>query len=162
MNHSPISGFYKYALLSSLAVFWLATAFQTPGESVSLWIWLLIFIVLFGGVALLGYLDRRGAADRSPAVEPPQRNATLKTEPDDLVIIEGIGPKIAASLRAAGITTFNHLAGADETHIREILERDGIRLFDSSTWAEQARLAAAGDFAALKSLQEDLRAGRRA
>ena len=43
-------------------------------------------------------------------------SATGNDEPiDDLVRIEGIGPKIAAALITAGIRTFRHLADADES-----------------------------------------------
>jgi predicted flap endonuclease-1-like 5' DNA nuclease len=82
------------------------------------------------------------------------------TAPDNLEIIEGIGPKIAAILQSAGITTFNQLAAADVDRLREILENSGLRLADPSSWGEQARLAADGDQTGLKALQDRLNAGR--
>jgi predicted flap endonuclease-1-like 5' DNA nuclease len=85
---------------------------------------------------------------------PPERT------PDDLTIIEGIGPKIAAILQSAGIRTFDQLAATDVSRIREILDQDGLRLADPGSWGEQARLAAAGDQAGLKALQDRLNAGR--
>jgi len=83
--------------------------------------------------------------------------------PDDLEIIEGIGPKIAGLLKVAGITTFAQLAEADLGRLQEILQAAGLRrLADPSTWPEQAKLAAAGDWAALETLQGQLKGGRRA
>ncbi len=71
---------------------------------------------------------------RAAEVAPP--------EPDDLEIIEGIGPKIAGLLKAAGITTFAQLADVDLERVQEILRAANLRLADPTTWAEQARLAA--------------------
>jgi predicted flap endonuclease-1-like 5' DNA nuclease len=79
---------------------------------------------------------------------------------DDLVIIEGIGPKIAQILAAAGITSFSQLASMEPSTIRDILDRGGISLADPRSWPEQARLAAAGDMAGLRTLQDRLKAGR--
>ena len=82
--------------------------------------------------------------------------------PDDLKIIEGIGPKISSLLNAAGITTFAQLAGADVGRLRRILADANLtRLADPGTWPEQAALAARGDWDALKALTENLKGGRR-
>ncbi len=83
-------------------------------------------------------------------------------KPDDLEIIEGIGPKIAGLLKAAGITTFAQLAEADLGRVQEILRAANLRLADPTTWAEQARLAAEGDWSALETLQNQLKGGRHA
>jgi len=83
-------------------------------------------------------------------------------KPDDLTVIEGIGPKISRILQDAGITTFSQLAEADVDHLRSILAAAGLRyLADPTTWPEQARLAAAGDQAGLQALQASLKGGRR-
>jgi small subunit ribosomal protein S2 len=85
--------------------------------------------------------------------------------PDDLVIIEGIGPKIASVLKAAGIQTFAQLANAEPQVIHDILNNSDPRLArisDPTTWPEQARLAASGDMDALQKLQDSLKGGRRA
>jgi predicted flap endonuclease-1-like 5' DNA nuclease len=92
------------------------------------------------------------------AVEPPQVESP---SPDDLKRIEGIGPKISSILQAAGITTFAQLAESDVNHLEQILEEANIRLADPSTWSEQARLAAGGDWNALEALQGELTGGRR-
>ena len=93
------------------------------------------------------------------AAVTPQPSAPAK--PDDLAIIEGIGPKIASLLQAAGITTFAQLAGADLGHLRKILEDAGLRLADPGTWAEQSKLAAEGKWDELRALQDILKGGRR-
>jgi predicted flap endonuclease-1-like 5' DNA nuclease len=89
---------------------------------------------------------------RTPAPEP--------IKPDDLAIIEGIGPKINSVLQAAGITTFNQLAGTEISRLQEILNSAGYRINDPTTWPEQARMAAGGDWEGLEKLQSTLKAGR--
>ena len=78
------------------------------------------------------------------------------TAGDDLLIIEGIGPVYAAKLRAAGITTFAQLAEADDARLAEIIQAPAWRKVNYADWREQARLAAAGDAAGLKALQDKL------
>lgn len=101
-------------------------------------------------------------------VELPDVAATpevveTSAEADDLEQIEGIGPKIASVLKAAGIATFADLAAADTDHLTEILAKEpNLRLADPTTWPEQAALAAAGDWDAFKALTEQLKGGRRA
>ena len=83
-------------------------------------------------------------------------------EPDDLKLIEGIGPKISAVLADAGIVTFAQLAACNEETLEKIVREDaGIKLANPSSWAEQARLAAAGNWDDLEQLQEELHAGQR-
>jgi large subunit ribosomal protein L21 len=82
---------------------------------------------------------------------------------DDLVKIEGIGPKINELMVAAGITTFAQLAATPVERLREILAEAGPRFatHDPATWPEQAALAAKGDWAAFKALTDELVAGKR-
>lgn len=83
-------------------------------------------------------------------------------KPDDLTSIEGIGPKIATILQGAEITTFAKLAATEVSQLEQILKESGLRLADPGTWPEQAKLAAAGDWEGLESLQHKLKGGRRA
>jgi predicted flap endonuclease-1-like 5' DNA nuclease len=84
-----------------------------------------------------------------------------EVKPDDLKRIEGIGPKMANALNAAGITTFEGLAAADESTIRAAIAAAGLRFAPSLvTWARQARLLAAGDEEDFDRLTDDLVAGR--
>jgi predicted flap endonuclease-1-like 5' DNA nuclease len=109
-----------------------------------------------------------------PAAEEPTRAVEVPVEapgpqglaaPDDLKRIEGIGPRIAGVLQAAGIMTFAQLADADLSRLQQILQDADprlLRLANPATWSEQAALAAAGQWEALGALQKELRAGRRA
>jgi predicted flap endonuclease-1-like 5' DNA nuclease len=81
--------------------------------------------------------------------------------PDDLKLIEGIGPKISGVLNAAGITTFAQLAERDAQELERIVKGAGIRLVFPGTWGAQAELAAAGRWEELAVLQGNLKAGRR-
>ena len=110
-------------------------------------------------------------ADEAPTARPSaSRRATLKLDSatlakgaaaDDLEVIEGIGPKIAGVLQAAGISTFAQLAATDVARLIEILQAAGLRLAGAESWPEQAKLAAEGDWDALKELQDRLKGGRR-
>lgn len=82
--------------------------------------------------------------------------------PDDLKIVEGIGPKIEVILHDAGIKTFAQLAAAEVSQLEKIVREDaGIRIAFPDTWPEQARLAAHGAWDALEKLQDELKGGRR-
>jgi predicted flap endonuclease-1-like 5' DNA nuclease len=83
---------------------------------------------------------------------------------DDLIKIEGIGPKISELLANSGITTFAALAATPVERLREILAAGGsrYRLTDPGTWPEQAAHAARGDWDSFNALVARLKAGRRA
>jgi predicted flap endonuclease-1-like 5' DNA nuclease len=82
---------------------------------------------------------------------------------DDLVKIEGIGPKIAQILNDAGITTFAALADTEVSRLRAILDAAGsrYRLADPTSWPQQAAHAAHGDWAAFNNLVASLKAGKK-
>jgi len=91
--------------------------------------------------------------------------ARSRARQDNFAYIAGIGPKVSTILRSAGIDTFAQLAATHVKKIREILEAENpslLRLTDPTTWAEQAKLAAKGDWDALSALQEKLKESRRA
>ncbi len=112
----------------------------------------------------------RVAATPPPAAQPTPppvaRAATVaavaEAKPipamDDLTRIEGIGPKTATALRAAGITTFAQMAATSDEELRRILRDAGISA-DPGTWPEQAALAAAGKWTELKAWQDELVGG---
>lgn len=85
-----------------------------------------------------------------------------KSKPDDLKIVEGIGPKIEELLHKAGIITFSDLSKADIVKLKEILVNAGSRfqMHDPSTWPKQSELARDGKFEELKKYQDELNAGR--
>jgi len=104
---------------------------------------------------LVDFIGRSGEERQVEA--KPQK----KVEADDLTKIEGIGPKVSKALIAAGISTFEALANASAEDIQKILSDAGLRMMDASTWPQQARLAADGDWDALKKLQDKLSGGRK-
>lgn len=89
----------------------------------------------------------------------PARRQVVKR--DDLKLVEGIGPKIASTLQAAGINTYKQLARARPERLKKILDEAGISIADPTTWPEQAALAAAEDWEALVELKSGLKGGRR-
>ena len=147
-------------------------AFLAEGDNGGLpwWAWLLIIIVI---ILLLWFLWRWFTRPKDTAKLPTQPAPAVRAaapvvpipaapvKPDDLTIIEGIGPKIASVLQTAGIATFSQLAGADLSRLEKILQDAGLRLADPATWAEQARLAAEGKWEELKVLTDSLKGGRR-
>lgn len=81
---------------------------------------------------------------------------------DDLKVIEGVGPKMAEILNETGIITFKQLATTKVATLREILATAGPRYngHNPSTWARQAKLAAAGRMDELKTLKAELKGGK--
>lgn len=92
---------------------------------------------------------------RRPAQEEPVRD-------DDLTMIEGIGPKTQELLRAADIRTFAQLAETPVDRLEAIIEEGGpgMQLASPTTWPQQARLGADGEWEELHALQDELKAGR--
>lgn len=80
---------------------------------------------------------------------------------DDIIIIEGIGPKIKELFNANGVSTFEQVSKMSIAQMSEILDKGGPRfkLANPGSWAEQARLATTNQWGALKKLQDELYAG---
>ncbi len=90
------------------------------------------------GYGLESYLEQ---AMRKPRRRPASRKSPkpARKRKDDLTQIKGIGPKIAAALQAAGITTFARLAQADPSTLRTALAAAGLRPAPRlETWPQQA------------------------
>ncbi len=109
-------------------------------------------------------------ADMEPAAEvtKSEKEAKDKEVPaddksDNLKIIEGIGPKIEEILHQSGLKSYAQVSAASPDQIREILVTAGSRykVHDPTTWPEQAKLAASGEFEKLKELQESLQGGKK-
>jgi predicted flap endonuclease-1-like 5' DNA nuclease len=134
-----------------------------------------------GQVVSRDYVVTQAAAETSPAPATPAAKPRAKKEaapkpkkaaapkaeapkpiiPDDLKVVEGIGPKMEKALNAAGILTFAQLAAASEETIRAAIEAAGMRFAPSvPTWAKQADFATKGDMDGLKAYQAQLTAGR--
>jgi predicted flap endonuclease-1-like 5' DNA nuclease len=115
--------------------------------------------ILPGTVALAAAPPMPAAPTRTTAVD---LEAVAEVVPDDLKRIEGIGPKINSVLNAAGVHTFAQVAAMTPEALRQILDDAKMSaIHNPSTWPEQAALAAAGNWAALEQLQEELTGGRR-
>lgn len=157
-------------------------------SSLTQWIWWSVAGVLVAGLVpwiVRGRLgngksprageddDRATAATCAPAAPPIDTRAGGAASAaaaakaingnDDLEVIEGIGPRIAAILTNSGIWTFHELADSSVPALSAILEKAGPRfkLANPSSWPEQARLAAAGKWPELKIMQESLVANER-
>ena len=72
-----------------------------------------------------------------------QKTQVISTQ-DDLSLINGIGPKMAGILNENGINTFAQLANTDISTLKRILKEKNLAFTNPTSWAEQARLAAAG------------------
>jgi predicted flap endonuclease-1-like 5' DNA nuclease len=86
----------------------------------------------------------------------------FSNNPENLKIIEGIGPKIEGLLKDAGIQHWQQLADTPVSRLKEILDAAGgnYDLAVPDTWPRQAAMAAAGDWGALSAYQEELKGGR--
>jgi len=114
--------------------------------------------------------QRINAAQQQKEAAAPQKSASIESpvipaapaavKPDDLSIVEGIGPKIASLLTQKGIATFAQLAATEVPLLEKILKENGLQFAKPGTWPEQARLAAEGKMDELNALQDKLVAGR--
>jgi len=81
-------------------------------------------------------------------------------QPDDLTIIEGIGPKVNQVLQASGIQTFAQLAETSEESLKAMLASARLQHIDPGTWAEQAALVSEGKMDEFEALTNRLKGGR--
>ena len=99
--------------------------------------------------------------DAVVAEEAPAAKKSAK-KGDDLTIIEGIGPKVAAIFVEAGIKSFADLAKKSKEELEAILDPNGAAYvaMDPTTWAQQAQLAADGKMDELQALKDELNGGK--
>jgi predicted flap endonuclease-1-like 5' DNA nuclease len=75
---------------------------------------------------------------------------TADVPEDNLEVIDGIGPKVSAALKAGGITTYKQLHEAGEPALRAALTGGGVVPPASmTTWSKQAEFAVNGDWKGL-------------
>ena len=100
---------------------------------------------------------------KTKAVKVVKAVAPTPAAKDDLTKIEGIGPKIAEIFAAKGIATFADLSKAKPAALKTILDEAGSRfkMHDPTTWPAQAKLAAAGSWDKLQTLQDELKGGKK-
>jgi len=107
-------------------------------------------------------------AEDEETVKPKKEKKAAKAEkiedttPDDLTKIEGIGKKITELLVAENIVSFKDLSKASGKKLKGILEAAGgkFKVHDPASWPKQAKLAAAGKWAELEELQQELTGGK--
>lgn len=134
---------------------------QTSGSS--WWLWLIIIILIIVLLFLIWWWLGRSKEEvaEKPAEIPTRASQELPLVPDNLEIVEGIGPKIASLLKDAGIVTFKQLAETEVSILEKILDDANLRIADPASWPEQAALAAAGKMDELETLQTSLKGGRK-
>lgn len=99
------------------------------------------------------------ATKKAAAPKAAAKKATTKG--DDLTKVEGIGPKIAEALAAAGLVSFADVAKSTPEAIKEILSaHPRLASKDATTWCKQADLAANGKWDELKKWQDELDGGK--
>jgi predicted flap endonuclease-1-like 5' DNA nuclease len=99
----------------------------------------------------------------APAVAIPVVSAALSSAPDNLKLVEGIGPKIEEILNKNQVFSFAQLAATPVSRIKEMLIAEGNRfaMHDPATWPAQALLAANAEWENLKAYQTYLNSGKK-
>ncbi len=150
---------------------------QLEGDATWAWILPLVFLVfLAAGLWLRSRGQGKVQSEKqvAAAVEPRSRPrkpaapvealtpASLErpSRPDELEIIEGINPVIADRLRRVGIVTFRQLAKTSPEQLSEVLRVNRLKLVETTSWPEQASLAAEARWGELQQLQQALREAR--
>jgi large subunit ribosomal protein L27 len=103
------------------------------------------------------------ATDQADEPQPAKSEKPVaKSGGEDLTKVEGIGPKIKEILWNAGVLTFEELAAKSADEVKEILTAEGARYnrFDPTTWPDQAKLAADGEWDKLKAWQDEMSGGK--
>lgn len=100
---------------------------------------------------------------QTPKPRVSRRRTASTAKKDNLKRIEGIGPKIEGLMHAAGIHTFNQVGRSSVARLQGILTKAGSRFSfaDPATWPQQAKLANAGKWEELKTLQGELKGGKK-
>jgi predicted flap endonuclease-1-like 5' DNA nuclease len=91
--------------------------------------------------------------------EPKKKADSLNS--NNLIIIEGIGQKVNQYLETAGITSFSQLAASNFETLKGILVANRLQFLDPTSWPQQAQLVVEGKMDDLKTLQEQLKSGRK-
>lgn len=117
-----------------------------------------------------GDADSAGGEEAAGAVidEQPDMSGAAdvlgrKVSANDHTVVEGIGPKIAGLLTAAGITSWRALSETDPADLREILGAAGsrYRMHDPADWPRQAALLAKAQWSEFQELRQTLRRASR-
>lgn len=94
------------------------------------------------------------------SAEPHQQaDAPEEDNIDDLSLMKGVGPKLVESMNEIGIHTYHQLSKINADELYQQLQEVGARVVNKpslSALAEQAKLAAKGDWDGLETLQKSL------
>jgi len=141
-----------------LALRLLSEGGEGPNTTLS---WLLfVGIAFFFLMIIVGWWSS-SRKQSQPEVQNDAHGHEADKEADDLVKIEGIGPKVAKVLNEAGIATFEDLAHAKAADVQKVLNASGMQMLNPEGWIDQAKLAAKGDWKSLEKLQNELKGGRK-
>lgn len=102
-------------------------------------------------------------AEAEAPAAAPKASRKKKSDGDDLTTIEGLGPKSAQALIAAGITTFAQIAATSAEELEDVVKvKGGVRVLDgqTKTWPKQAQFLVDGDEAGFKTYTDLLVGGR--
>jgi hypothetical protein len=125
-------------------------------------VWLLLVAFgLFFLMVLVGWWASGRKKSQPEVVHEAHEHKAHEKSADNLVKIEGIGPKVAKILNGAGILTFADLAQAKSADVQKILNAAGLQMMNPEGWIDQAKLAAKGDWAAFEKMQGELKGGRK-
>jgi predicted flap endonuclease-1-like 5' DNA nuclease len=107
------------------------------------------------GAAAAGAGAAAAGAGTAPEGAAGVAAVPARRTPDDLQVVEGIGPRIEVILKDAGIGTWQELAESSPDRLRMLLDLAGdqYRVHDPASWPHQAELAVAGRWDELQSLQ---------
>jgi small subunit ribosomal protein S1 len=107
-------------------------------------------------------LARDGKWDELQVWQDAHKGGKGTVASDDLVKIEGIGPKIAEILNNHGINTFAQLADTSSDAIKEWLDEAGpaYKVHDPGTWPTQSALARDGKWDELQVWQDEHKGGK--
>jgi hypothetical protein len=123
-------------------------------------VWLLYIVLVFLFLmVIVGWLV--GRKEQGQLEVQHEAKKLEKKDVDDLVKIEGIGPKVVKVLKDIGITTYDELAHAKVDRIQKALDAAGLQMMNPKGWIAQAKLAAQGDWKGLEKLQSELKGGRK-
>lgn len=104
--------------------------------------------------------DKKASSNNKEEKAKPAKKASKPTKADDFTKLYGVGPSIAKSLKKIEIDSFKQLSELSADVLVEKLIANGANVVNKGavgSWAEQAKLANAGDFDGLKAFQKELK-----
>ena len=122
-----------------------------------LWVVLGLFVLAI----IVGWASSLRTPKQAEVVHDAVSSPVKKKSADDLVQIEGIGPKVAKVLARAGIETFEDLAHAKVADVQKVLAKADMQMMNPEGWIDQAKFAAKGDWEGFAKLQKKLKGGRK-